>query len=370
MSKPGITPIAISVLGLFSGPSCVTDHDALAKTPAPDAGTGGAGGAGFSSASGATAGRDAGGSDTPVEPLGTTALTLLNGIVDAPRALICFSKVQADRVLPPVGSPLQLGFGRPVTFSEIDGLDFDADDILTTVIVGEIELLAALDCANAFERVRELGDFDGQGGASGGGGAGGQNGGSAVPPPLRAGPLPAIPAKTIGSGLSYLLIATGCVGAHDEDDGEPPVCGPSHTEGTASLSALLLKLSRIPATGVGIQVTNASLATERIDLRVASGDGAAPLFLASNVVYGAVEPKPIRAHSLSNLGVEADHELQVVTNGSVVLRRRWSQLLDVLSLTSGQNYTLALLGPAAGVTGNAWWNSPVVTLVPHGTLSQ
>src|SRR6187551_3770094 len=90
--------------------ACVSNHEALEKKPTGRGGNGSSGAfaaAGAPSHRGGTGGDGAnGGGHEDDEAPGESVLTIVNGIVDAPRVALCLAKVAADGSVTPLGSPL------------------------------------------------------------------------------------------------------------------------------------------------------------------------------------------------------------------------------------------------------------------------
>ena len=174
---------------LFAGAfvACVTNHEALEKKPA---GRGGSGSGGTFASAGAPSNRGGSGGDgassgghADDEAPGASVLTIVNGVVDAPRIALCLAKVDADGDVTPLGSPLTdapLEYGQSIVLREVDGVDFETDGLEPFAIAGELDLIAGLDCVAAIERARAEEAFS-DGSALGQGGAAGDSGGLGVP---------------------------------------------------------------------------------------------------------------------------------------------------------------------------------------------
>jgi hypothetical protein len=347
--------------------ACVTDHGALAKRPQEDAGAGGSGTGGASGA-GASAGTlptDASHENSdveapPEEPPGSTVVTLLHAVADARDVSFCFARVDAGREQTAIGVPLPeapLPFGASVATGSGPGFDFARDDMLPIMLAGDAMAIGGRDCAAAVALARSS-----EGGSE-----------DAATPSLVARALPMIPAGTLAAGRSYLLVVSGCMGLSDHvDPAQHIVCGHGYTPQTPTLELLLLRLSRItqPA-ALGLQVVNASLATERFDLRSSAPEAGSevPLSLANNVIYGAIVPNPARVDLVrSVLGIDSGHRLEVLQSGSLVLQRTWIETIATGRLDdieNGNNYTVLLIGPVPTVGGERWWNMPTLSIVAN-----
>ncbi|HEY0466198.1 MAG TPA: hypothetical protein VGC79_18435, partial [Polyangiaceae bacterium] len=302
--------------------ACVTNHEALEKKPG-GRGVSGAGGT-FASAGapGHRGGSGGEGADTVGHPddeaPGESVLTIVNGLVDAPRVVLCLAKVDSEGTVTPLGSPLTddpLEYGQSVVVRQVKGVNFETDGLEPIVIAGELDLIAGLRCDAAIERARAeeaLSDGTdgelGQGGAAGegsgpgvpgraaeggsagegggvgeggsigdggspAGGNGGSSGGSGLPPAkrsaLRARGLPALSAGTLNAGRSLVFVANGCLGgATYSGKDEEQYCGAGYTPRQPTASAVLVSLSRqVSADHVALQVVHASLANDQVELR-------------------------------------------------------------------------------------------------------
>src|SRR6188768_3723694 len=148
---------------LFAGGfmACVTNHEALEKKPSGRTGDGGGG----TSASAGSSGRLGGfggealstGGRADDEPPGESVLTIVNGVVDAPRVALCLAKVDAEGNVTPLGSPLTgepLEYGQSLVLRQVEGVDFATDGLEPIVIAGDLALIADLDCEAAIDRAR------------------------------------------------------------------------------------------------------------------------------------------------------------------------------------------------------------------------
>src|SRR6478752_2090362 len=205
-----------SLLSAGAFVACVTNHDALSKKPAGRGGSdaGGYSAGGAPSHHGGSGGEvDSGGGHADDEPPGESVLTIVNGVVDAPRVALCLAKVDADGNVTPLGSPLTdapLEYGQSWVLRAVDGVDFASEGLEPIVIAGELDLIAGLDCEAAIERARSeealadaggylgaggaAGDGNGMnvagaagdGGSGGAGGSGGEGGSSVALPAVRS----------------------------------------------------------------------------------------------------------------------------------------------------------------------------------------
>jgi len=390
--------------------ACVTNHATLEKKPDTGHGASNAGGAsGVAGGHGplaGSAGQTAGsGGHADDEPPGTSVLTIVNGVVDAPRVALCFARVDADAESSVFGDPLSLaplGYAQSLVLHEVPGADLAQDTLQPFVIAGELELIAGLSCPAAVERARleelptlaaatepALGGVGGDG-AGGAGGAGGESasgaageaaagaaGAGGVAPVavrsrLRVRGLPAIAAGTLNSGRSLLLVANGCMaGATYDGPNAELYCGAGYSERTPTLSAVLVSLSRQTAFDrVGMQVVHASLATGPIDVR-----SHAPfpvqdpgLSLAGRVVAGQVAPRPASvSNNVFDYGSARQYSLDVSASSGVLFSEGWLAVLargGLTELSNSSTYALVLSGPRGDRKGvPELWNPPVLTAI-------
>ncbi len=382
--------------------ACATDHAALARRPRPA--SGGAGVVGDVSTGGAAgvaagAGGSAAGAG-PIEPPGPPVITLLHGVVDAPRVAFCVSPHRGG-VAVPGGSPLPEGglpFGGACSLGTLPGVDVANEDATVYVVAGAAEVLTALDCVGALGRASE--GVSGGGGAGGapaagrggheqagsaalspgaagaaGAGAGGLSPPSTVPPALRARPLVTIPAGTLAFERSTLLVARGCLGGAGTPDADAPgICG---AEGGATLAPVFARLSRLTEAGsVGLMAVHAATpftSDERLSVGL-SVSGMGWLAIATDLGPGAVGPVPPRFLT------EVAWQTRVPAGAVSVVAQRappgelevpWTELLEVAGRAgpvAGESVALVVVGPAPGVAdqGGPWNPSQVVLVDPAG----
>jgi hypothetical protein len=387
--------------------ACVTNHAALEKRP--DSGSGGTGGTSAAAGSfpqlgGAAAGLSSGGGHSDDEPRGKSALTIVNGVVDAPRAVLCFAKVDTDRSVVPFGDPLSaapLEYGQTLVLADVPGADLAADTLQLLVIAGDLELVAGLDCQAAVDRAQSeeastavLAPELAQGGAAGDssalasagakplpdGGASGEtdNAGAGGAPPtagrsrLRVRGLPAIAPGTLNMGRSLVLVANGCLagrgfsGPHAEQ-----YCGLGYSESEPTLSACLVNLSRkLSYDHVGMQVVNASLANAQVDLksRPAFPSDATGVPIVSGLVEGQVAPRPaLLTNTAFDYGSSRLHVIEVSAQGGTLFSQSWQDVLargGIPALVDQTTYALVLSGPQGDLPAVPdLWNAPALTAI-------
>jgi hypothetical protein len=382
---------------------CVTDHDALQKKPdvSSSAGAGGApAGAGAPTIIGGGSDGEAanGGGHADDEPPGTSVLTIVNGVVDAPSVVLCLAKLDATGGTTPFGQPLTktpFEYGQNLVLSDVAGAKLDTDTLEPLLIAGELDLVSGLNCEDAVARAQaeEASAIDantrareaaqasagGEGGATDAPGAGGEGGVPSyeVRSRLRLGNLPAIPAGTLTAGRSILFVATGCIGgltygAAKSDE----YCGFGYTEQHATLSAVLVSLSRRVQFGeTGMQFVHASFATPPLDVSshppFPSTDPG--LQIATNVIEGQVSPhSALLTHSALEYGSARSYTVQISAQGTPVTNEGWVDVLargGVKALEDSSTYALVLLGPRADHTlATPLWNPSALTVVPADPL--
>jgi len=393
---------------LFAGAfvACVTNHDALEKKPA-GRGNGGAGGtlasAGAPGLLGGFGGEAANaGGHADDEPPGESVLTIVNGLVDAPRVALCLAKLDADGNVTPLGSPLTdapLEYGQSWVLREVDGVDFASEGLEPIVIAGELDLIAGLDCEAAIERARseealaDAGGYLGAGGAagdgngmnvagaagdggSGGAGGSGGEGGSSVALPavrsaLRVRGLPAISAGTLDAGRSLVYVANGCLGGatYSGADAEQ-YCGAGYTPREPSASAVLVSLSRqVSDDHVALQGVHAALATAKVELRSRPPFPSTSTGIAiASLGLGQVAPRPASIqNTLFDLGSGRKYQVSVEDSNGLLFSQSWSSVLaqgGLSELKNGQGYALVLSGPRPDLKAVPdLWNAAMLTAI-------
>jgi hypothetical protein len=404
---------ALFAAGLLA--SCVTNHAALEKKPGGGhvAGFGGVGGA--SAGSGPTAGTGgdpvSGGGHADDEPAGTSRLTIVNGVVDAPSVAICLGKVDADGSVAVFGDPIaELDYAQSITLGELAEVDAARDTVQPFLIAGDLTLIDGLDCAAAIDLARSAEAIapppagGSQGGAAGessegapagatssaeGGAAGasnaagaagageaGEGGGSGAAPAVRSAlrvrGLPAIPAGTLNQGRSLALVANGCMGgASYSAMYAEKYCGAGYAVQSPTLSAVLVSLSRVVSFDrVGMQVVHASLATDaiQVDTIPAPPLPGSGVSIASNVVFGQVGPRPASVlNTADDLGSTRKFHVEVSSQGRVLFSEAWTRVLEsggLSELSATHTYALVLSGPRGDLDAvPKLWNGPALTAI-------
>jgi hypothetical protein len=397
----GMVRLREAVFGLLLGgllwSGCTTNHDALAKQQpkagAPAGGSAGSGG----QASGNTGNLPSqGGRDNPDdEPKGDDVLTIVNGVVDADGVRLCFARLDADGQREElVGEPLaELAYGTSLRLTEIEGFDLAQDSLRPWVIAGDLSLVDELSCEEALAlaeseeakvapRLLAQEGAGGQGGGAGGepsaAGAGGEPSEAPGPlemPALRARPVAAIPPASLNIGRSILMVLSGCLGGAyytDVDRVEMAACGAAYTPDSPTLQPIVVTLSReLSFSAVGLQAVQGALAVGSIDVRSSGEDNTIALTFASDVSFGAIEPRPADTRfTAADLGISArDHGLQAIgEDGQVIFQQSWPDIRAASGLDEildARTYTAILVGPSPLLSDEGWWNEPAFVLVEN-----
>jgi len=380
----------------------MTDHAALEKM----SGSAGAGGAGGAAAGGGgnvlnnSAGTGVAGSGHPDdEAPGTSVLTIVQGVVDAPSVVWCFAKVGTDGTVTPFGSPISkapLAYGQNLVVHDIAGADLASDTLEPFLIAGDLDLVAGLDCAAAIDLARTTevaanpvssepstaNDAGAAGADSASGGSAGEPaigaGGAAGAPAevmsaLRVRGLPAIPAATLNGGRSYLLVVNGCLGGAGYDSASAAnYCVDGYTEHAPTVSEVFVALSRATDSGfVGMQFVHASLATGTVSVtsHAALPSADMPITIVSGEVEGQLLPRPaLLTHTAVEYGSGRDFVLSVASQSTTLDTEAWTDVLargGVSALEDGSTYALVLLGARADLRApTPLWNLAAITVVP------
>jgi hypothetical protein len=324
------------------------------------------------------------GGRAPGEPPGDSALTFVNGVVDAKSVLLCLTTGEGPESSG-WGSPFPEGgldYGGSLVVTDQESLELDGQPFAPAIIAGELELVEGMDCEEALATARaeqaavaetgaeELGDEAEVGGA----GAGGEAGAPASLPPkprLRVGTLPMLPPETLASGRSLLMVGVGCIGgpAYSAKN-DVLACGADYRPERPTLSAVAVRMSRSRLTGrVGFAALHAVTANAPIDVRSAPlTDSSDPtMWITTQLAFGVIAPDPPRLE-FTVLGYRANSStwaLQVLTNGSVMYSEPWSEVTERtgITLVDGRNYTVVIVGPSVGLAPNHFWNGSRAVVV-------
>lgn len=347
---------------------------ACSSQPAAQSGSGGS--AGVVDAGHDSAGDTGGAGDA--EPAGPRVLTLLHGVVDAPRVRFCFGPAGGAAT----GSPMPaagLNYGGALVVRSLPGLDLGSDAIQIYVVAGDDSVIAGQSCQSLIEQAGTHPDagpdasLDASSDAQTSGDA---EAGTPPPPALRVAALPQLPAGTLGLKSSYLLVVMGCIGQSNafSDPMSDTICGAGYRPDRPTLLPALVRMSRATKAGaLGLQVINASRATARLtlDSEPPKGGAQSPVTLATDVQFGAIQPASADlSHTLADFGAplaNATLQVRLVSSAPPDFSEAWSAALSAAGLSSvenGSDYALVVVGPNPTLGGDKWWNAPLVTLVP------
>jgi hypothetical protein len=337
------------------------------------------------------------GGKPPGEPPGDDVLTLINGIVDAPRVLFCLTDGEG-RTPEGLGDPFPKGgleYGTSLVLDDLSEFSLDGAAFAPAVIAGELDLVRDMDCeeALALARAEQVAPAAGEGGSaavppasggdasipaeSGGAGSGGSAGDAGLPaiapPRLRTGLLPIVPPGTLSAGRSMLLVGTGCIGGPAFVANEARLaCGETYSAESPTLSAVLVRLSRTRGVGkLGLQVVQASLATEEVEVRSAplTMVSELPITLTAQHGYGVVMPDTARIDlPASTFGATSSlWGVQVSQGGSVLYSEPWADIAEQSGVTvqDSRSYSLVLVGPSVGLAPRYFWNASRVVVVEN-----
>ncbi len=342
------------------------------------------------------------------QPSGGDVLTLLNGVVDAPRVAFCFLRLEGT-VPVPIGVPVPAGglaYGHAHVLSGISGAKPAVDTLQIAVVSGDLTAILGRDCAAVLAGsaqsppaarfaeggpdapseaspddagLADVAATDGTSSDAGSGDAPMDAGSGLADASDDAGGtattlsfLPALPAGTFSGQRSLLLVAAGCVGGPGHTSpSELSVCGDGYTSKSPTIRPVLVTLSRTTGTGrVGLQGVNASAATPWVELRNTPKDGAGAATIATKVVFGAIAPVPPRLDKpLVGYAID-DSAIEVFVQGSTVASQShdWLDVLGRsggLTLLNGRSYSLVLLGPRPGFTAFEWWQAPLLVALDN-----
>jgi hypothetical protein len=207
------------------------------------------------------------------------------------------------------------------------------------------------------------------------GGQGGEAGApAALPPVLRVGALPSLPAGALGSGFSLLEVADGCFGARAFDDPlANDACGPDYAPNVGSLSAELVTLARETVPNMlALQALHASRATGALGFRTepSATDDGVQLTLVDDIPEGALRPRdPRDDFPTSSWGVNtASWSLAATVNGVTYASELWPTVrrrAGLGPLEDGRGYTIIAIGPTPDIGKQGFWHEFAFTLVDN-----
>jgi hypothetical protein len=291
---------------------------------------------------------------------------------------------EARDVLLPVSVPVGPGFssfaadagfsGELVGGSEMDASRVPAVEagVLTDAqVAGAIEGGALSDVISASAVVGHDSGLDGS--SVDGGGA------RFRLPELRASVLTQLPGDLVNEQFSYLLVASGCLGApglHHEL--ERRLCGPAFGVQASTLAPVFVPLSRVASFGdVGLQVVNANQAFPSATVRSNPPEGVEASFftIAREVPTGGIAPRPaVRGIAADSVGRDYDRitlDISESVSNSVRLSIPWFwplSLGEVPELRNGRSYSVVVIGPEIGIAPGPWWNPGFLALIKNDPI--
>ncbi len=316
------------------------------------AGAGGAGGATHAVGSGGHGGAQtvtststqSSSASGPIEPTGTTKLTLVNGIVDQDAVRFCLSKYPA-------------GPGAELPWPSAAGLPFARGgviDIPSVVPSGsDVEIRAVLGSGAAVngKSCSEL---------------------AALPAGVSVLSLGVAPASLFSEPKSLLLVAYGCTGGPTHTNGlQTLACGQGYTPTSPTAALLAGFMSRLGANTVRMQFVDAIAAlanNNQVVAGVAPGYDAAPVQTAVQMfTVGTIGPFPpfdlLTASKLSDL-TKATVEVDLFGNPYKV---GWSDAFKngglPLAAKDGEGLVFIAVGSQPGIGDGPWWHKMTFTVV-------
>lgn len=346
-------------LGLFASSGCSGDHDSLAAgppkrdageprdapidEPAPDAGDDDA----------QPAPEDAG---EPEEPL-PFALTLVNGMPDAPAIRLCFvpvvEGVEEPLSLPPLpDDDSGLGFGRRLALASLPGISFGSTALRPYVISGDLSRAKGVTCAKLLATQIEG---------------------------VHLTALPILPAVTFSEGRSALLVTTGCVGGDEGHiaEGQSLVCGADYAPDSPTASLVVVPLSRsAPDSHLGLQAAHAFTFSRPVTFEIIPAEGFASVTVTPSAQPGTISPKlPLLYDepTFTAMASQAIAEVREVEGSSPLGRVSLGEAIGSGGLApseirAGRNYTLVAVGPSPQVEKGPWWEGFTMLLIENDPL--
>lgn len=280
-----------------------------------------------------------------VEPLGPTALTIVNGINDYDAVRFCF--LPGDTPWPAAAGGLPFATGQAVDLSS--AIPHGAD-VTPWVIAGDLSATAGKTCSDIISLAQP------DGGAPDGG------------TPVVAAPLGVIPQSVLSSMKSLLLVPTGCMGGAGHDSpGASQGCGSGYSSQTPTTGVVLLAMSRIlDAEHVSLQVVSASATLPAVDVRVLPGlTNAMDTPVAPSLSPGAIGPEPPFAQlavvdygNLANVQLETYPPGYSTPTSTVALAGvLGASAVGTAGFVNGASVVLVAVGGAPGASAGAFWHA-------------
>lgn len=336
--------LCVALVGFAAVAACGDGGSPLAPDdpePATSAAAGGAGGSGGAAAS-TSSGQ--GGEVKIEEPDGPTAITVVNGLVDADAARFCLVPF-------PGGAPAALPWPGP------GGLPFARGESLSTLPEAVDHALWAL-----------TGDLAATNGASC------DDLVDAPPEGLTVRSLGVIPGTSLGAPRSLLLVAAGCVGGEGhEAENQEAICGVGYDAAFGNATLYAGFMSRLgSASVIPLQFVHASPATGLVDLRVRATSDAAATLVEPAFSLGAVAPfPPYEALQLASVSPPGQARVGIYPQGAPTTPvREWSWAdafanseLGEGDVANGLAMTFVVVGASAEAGAGPWWQPTSLTVV-------
>lgn len=336
--KCALAPASL-LLVLVATLSC-GDHDRLAKTEA--GGAGGTGGEGASPTTSATGGAGTGGTGGIEEPPGPTRLTVVNGIVDAPAARVCFlaypTASGSETAWPASGN---LAFARGSAIDPIADVIPSSGDVALVGVTGNLAATGTQACTTLIAN---------------------------PPSGVVVSSLGVLPESVFVEQKSILVVLTGCVGgASHTDPAEALICGPGYASDTPSATVIAGFMSRLNNPNrVSLQFAQASFGLDESVVRFRPAlTNAVSQIVEESWGWGAIAPfPPFMAYGMTQLfgSVESAVEISDVDQPQALSTITLGTALSNAGISQGDildGDTLALIGVGAAppLGAGSWWNA-------------
>jgi hypothetical protein len=296
-------------------------------------------------ASSTTGGGGSGGS----EPDLPTAFTVVDGINDYNAVRFCFSPNDTPWPAAPAG--LAFGAGEKVDIASAFPM---GTDVTTWVIAGNLAATMGMTCT----QIKAL--------------AQPADGGTA---PIVAVNLATIPASTLTSKRSLLLVPTGCLGGpgHDDPNAASNGCGMGYTSTTPTPGVVLLGMSRIgDPSRLALQFVSASATMPAADFRVLpTANNGMEINVAPDLLPGSIGPAPpFHGLTVAQYGLLGGVQLKTYSPGTsnttsmMMLSGVLSQSAFTTSdFVNGASFVFVALGGSPGAAAGPFWHAFTYALV-------
>ena len=332
-------PVLVLALACGEGSSRLAVTDVASSTGA-SGGSLGMGGAGSVQATDASTA--ASGGAGPVEPLGETRVTVVNGVVDEPATRLCFLPYPAG----PSGTEQVWPSADGLPFARAASLDLTKDvppstDVEVRVVAGTKSAIAGKSCAALVDA-----------------------------PGVRTRSVGVLPAGALSSGRSVLLVTHGCMGgAGHTDPLESLVCGTGYTNDAPNAALAAGYLSRLASPDkVPMQFVHAVAAMSTGPLALAPGvENASPSVVVSEWSLGAILPYPPYLERSRVDLVDVGEATLHIGPGSPAVVKLGEALtnggLAESDVVDGEGLAFVALGAMPNIPKGVWWSALTVTAV-------